>query len=147
MTFDTIKEIINNILACLLALSVVIEITPIKINPWRWLAKQIGKAINKDLTVKVDDMDNKLSKHIEADEAESIRNCRSRILRFSDEILIGVKHTKEHFDEILEDIDIYEKYCKDHPKFPNSKATISINNIREVYKNCLQKGSFLVNTK
>ena len=35
--------------------------------------------------------------------------CRYRILRFNDEILHEQRHTKEHFDQILDDITRYEK--------------------------------------
>ena len=36
-------------LAMLLAGSIVIQITPIKINPWTWLFKWIGEQLNGDL--------------------------------------------------------------------------------------------------
>ena len=35
--------------------------------------------------------------------------CRYRILRFNDEILHEQRHTKEHFDQILDDITRYEQ--------------------------------------
>lgn len=48
--------------------------------------------------------------------------CRYRILRFNDEILHEQRHTKEHFDQILDDITRYEKYCDEHPEYENNKA-------------------------
>lgn len=68
---------------------------------------------------------------------------RYRILRFNDEILHNEKHTKEHFDQLLEDITQYERYCKDHPEFPNNKAVCAIKNIRNVYQKCCDEGTFL----
>lgn len=68
---------------------------------------------------------------------------RYRILRFNDEILHDEKHTKEHFDQLLEDITQYERYCDDHPEFPNNKAVCAINNIRSVYQKCCEEGTFL----
>ena len=68
---------------------------------------------------------------------------RYRILRFDDEVRHDKKHTKEHFDQILEDITSYEKYCKEHPDFPNNKAVFAISNIKDVYASCYENNSFL----
>ena len=69
--------------------------------------------------------------------------CRYRILRFNDEILHDQRHTKEHFDQILDDVTRYEKFCKDHPEYENNKAILAIENIKRVYKNCTDVGTFL----
>lgn len=68
---------------------------------------------------------------------------RYRILRFNDEILHGTKHTKEHFDQILEDITQYEKYCLENPEYENNKATLSIKNIEKVYQKCVEENVFV----
>lgn len=66
-----------------------------------------------------------------------------RILRFDDEVRHDDKHTKEHFDQILEDITKYERFCKDNPDFENNKASLAIDNIKKVYKKCTDEGTFL----
>ena len=66
-----------------------------------------------------------------------------RILRFADEILQGELHSREHFDEVLEDITEYNRYCARHPEFPNDKATLSIAHIERVYRARLEKNDFL----
>ena len=68
---------------------------------------------------------------------------RYRILRFDDEILHEIKHTKEHFDQILLDIDVYESFCEEHPDFKNNLAVMAIQHIKEVYTKCSQDKSFL----
>lgn len=70
-------------------------------------------------------------------------DCRYRILRFNDEILHDIKHTKEHFDQVLEDITDYEKYCKEHPDYKNNKAVFAISNIEKTYQKCSEDGTFL----
>ena len=52
-------------------------------------------------------------------------------------------HTKEHFDEILDDITSYERHCEMHPGYRNSKANMAISNIETVYQKCLAEKSFL----
>ena len=70
-------------------------------------------------------------------------NSRYRILRFDDELLHDVKHSKEHFDQILHDIDVYEKYCNEHRDFENNIALMAIKHIKVVYQNCIENNKFL----
>lgn len=69
--------------------------------------------------------------------------ARVRILRASDEILHKMKHSKEWFDQLNDDISFYQKYCEDHPKFVNNKAIHAIANIDEVYAKALKDNDFL----
>ena len=50
---------------------------------------------------------------------------------------------KEEFIEVLAKIDAYEKYCEAHPDYPNNRAVLAIENIREIYKDRLKKRDFL----
>lgn len=125
----------------------VIKIPPLQINLWGWLGKMIGKAINGEVLEKVDNLAKEVDEFKGQQELESVRYARQRILRFSDEILFKQRHSKEHFDEILEDIDHYEKYCKEHEDYENNKAELAIATIREVYKQCLKTHDFLAYAK
>ncbi len=69
--------------------------------------------------------------------------ARRRILEFADEIRRGIKHSLEHFNDILDDITYYTTYCNDHPKFQNDKAVRSIQRIEEVYDECMRNNDFL----
>ena len=85
-----------------------------------------------------------LLNHLERMLAENeATTCRYRILRFNDEILHDQRHTKEHFDQILDDVTRYEKFCKDHPEYENNKAILAIENIKRVYKKCTDESTFL----
>ena len=79
---------------------------------------------------------NKLGERI--DENQAIL-ARSHILRFDDELLNDVNHSKEYFSQTLQDIDVYEAFCMDHPNFKNSFATAAINHIRKTYDELLEK--------
>lgn len=81
---------------------------------------------------------NKLSERI--DENQAIL-ARTHIIRFDDELLNGVKHSKEYFSQTLQDIDVYEAFCTDHPNFKNSYATAAINHIRSTYDDLLKTHS------
>ena len=65
-------------------------------------------------------------------------NARVRILDFSDAVMRGVIHSKESFDQALHDIDTYEDYCADNPKFENNRTVLATRRIKEIYEKCLR---------
>ena len=78
-----------------------------------------------------------------AQEERDAISCRSRILHFGDETIHGVRHTKEHFDQILRDITNYEQYCEEHPHFENNTTVLTSQRIKDIYEDCLAKADFL----
>jgi len=155
-------------LVVLVVLSLLIEITPIKFNPWSWLAKKIGAAFNGEVMNKISNletnMDNKIgtlktemgnvNKEVqgikkdvsdireEAKEREAT-NRRARILEFGDNILHGDNYSKEHWDSVLIDCSEYEHYCDDHPHYMNNVAKATIKHIKHMYDKHLDEDSFL----
>lgn len=71
------------------------------------------------------------------------KNVRRRILRFNDELLNNVDHSKEYFDDVIGDITEYRRYCEKNPDFLNGKATLAIENIERVYRKCMEEHKFL----
>ena len=99
---------------------------------------------NKDeLKQSIIDISNRLNAYIAEDEANKTDLRRQRILRFSDEVTESKLHSEEHFNNILEDIDEYEKYCRTHPEYPNTKCLMAIENIKQSYKKRLERNDFL----
>ena len=127
----------------LLLLMTLLQISPIKIDPWGWIARKIGRAMNAEIIDKVDTLDKEV-KAIRTETTEhAIISCRIRILRFGDEILHGDRHSQDHFDQTLQDIDRYEKYCKDHPDFENNITGLTIARIKDVYRRQCDKNDFI----
>lgn len=127
----------------LIVLLTLIQIAPIKINPWSAVAKALGRAINKEMMDKLESLDKEMKQLRDATALESALNCRVRIIHFGDETLHGQKHTKEHFDQILRDIDKYEHYCSTHPEFENNVTVLTSARIKEIYQKRLADGDFL----
>lgn len=145
-----IKEILLGGGGVLLVILSLVEISPIKINPWSRLAKWLGKAINSDVikeleTVKATQTETRerLEDHISTNEKREADNCRARILRFNNELIREIPHTKEEFVEVLKDIDDYERYCREHKDYANGRAVHAIANIGRVYDERLEKHDFL----
>ena len=145
-----IKDYASNILAVLAMFSIVIEVAPIKINPWSFLANKLGRAFNKEvlneistLKSRVDTLDERVQQSEAMQSERDAKTARTNILRFGDEIRIGTRHSKESFDEILSDITEYESYCTTHQDFKNNRTKSTEKIIIEVYEHCLRTDSFL----
>lgn len=127
-----------------------IQIAPIKINPWSWMLRKIGQVANEDLIDKIDKLDKKVDEidervkahESQREEKENIER-RRRILRFADECRKNEKHSLEHFNEILDDVSKYKTYCEEHPKFKNDKCAISIEFVEKAYRHCVETNDFL----
>ncbi len=130
----------GGLLAVLLTL---VQIAPVKINPWSAIAKAIGNAINADVLRELDTVTQKLDTHIRVDDERNADSYRTRILQFNNELLREIQHTREDFIEILAVIDDYESYCRDHKEYKNNRAVCAIENIKRVYMERLQKHDFL----
>lgn len=143
MTLETIKEIGIYGGGALLILMTLVQISPIKLDPWSWLGRCIGRAINGEVLEQVKDLRRDVKKNKEDDDEQWASLSRSHILRFGDELLHGVAHSKEHFNQILIDISKYEQYCKEHPQYLNDVANETIKHIKKTYQKCLDENSFL----
>ena len=131
----------------LIILAGMIKIPKLEINVWNLIGRAIGRSINKEVMDRVNALAKEVDELKKDEELERVRFARQRILRFNDEILFEKRHSKEHFDEILDDITLYENYCADHEDYENNKAVLAIGTIKEVYKQCLKTHDFLTHTK
>ncbi len=121
-----------------------------KYKPWTWLASQFGKAANKEMLDKLNDLEDKVNKLEERDtqqdakqEEKEVKAARRRILRCSDEIRAKQRHSEEYFNDVMDDITYYKTYCNEHPKFQNEKAVLAIRLVERTYEKCIQDNDFL----
>ena len=145
-----LQEIITGGGISLFVLLTIIQIAPVKINPWGAIAKAFGRAINAEVLKELAEMKatqketrEKLEAHIDMDDERMADVHRTRILHFNNELLREIDHTKEEFIEALADIDEYEQDCKDHPNYKNNRAVHAVANIKRVYDDRLEKHDFL----
>lgn len=134
-----------------------IEVSPIKLNPWSWLLAPLRKAITGKLDdeihqveeeihkvdSKVDSLQTEFNNHVNNVQERDALNSRRRILEFNDKVIQHEFHTQESWNQILEDIDTYEDYCLKHPDFPNNKCLLAIDHLKEQYEKHLDDNSFL----
>ena len=149
----------EDIIALCVALGIppLIEVCPIKINPWSWLFKMLKmlwrsfcRSLNSDVLDKLSALEKgqgatqaQLEKHIAMDDEREADKVRASILHFNNELLREIPHTKEEFVEILAKIDWYNDFCDTHKDYRNCRAVHAIANIERVYDERLQKHDFL----
>lgn len=136
--------------ACSATVATLIQKLSAKYKPWSWMARQIGKAINAEvlekqveLEKKVDNLEKRDNEQDAKQEKEKALAARRRILRCSDEIRRGDKHSEEYFNDVLDDITFYKKYCKENEDFKNEKAVLATKIVERTYQNCVDKDDFL----
>ncbi len=143
MTLENIKQISLYSGGVIILLMTFVQISPIKINPWSWIGRCIGRAINGEVLEKVETLTRDVKRNKDDDDEQWASLSRTHILRFGDEILHGVSHSKEHFNQVLLDISKYEQYCESHPQYINNIATATIQQIKKTYQKCLEENNFL----
>lgn len=89
------------------------------------------KTTNQDLKQAIESLSDKVDRN------QAIL-ARTHILRFDDELLNDIKHSKEYFSQQLQDIDTYESYCAKHPDFKNNYAEAAIKHIKSTYLKLLE---------
>ena len=138
----TLKEIIGAGGISLLVLMALIEISPIKLNPWKWIFRAIGRAINSDLNDKIETMSGKLGGMEVAIDENEIDRIRWEILDFSNSCRNGRRHTKEEFDHIIVMHQKYIDILKRRGK-TNGQVDLAYRYIEELYMRCQLEGDFL----
>ena len=103
------------------------------------LTKQLG-SLNK----KIDNIEVKFDKRIDETQDKIAENqailARTHILRFADEQRSGIiPHSKEYFEQQLDDIKTYYTYCEEHPKFKNERAVMASEYIKDEYRSIYLK--------
>ena len=126
----------------LVILMTLIQIAPIKLNPWDKILTWLGNHMNADIVKRVDVIEAKLDEHIKESSDERIRKVRADILSFGNSCMNGRKHTKEEFEFVISECDQYEKYIE-KTKSKNGVATTAISEIRRLYKKGIHDNSFL----
>lgn len=139
----SIQEILLGGGGVLLFVMSVVQIAPIEIKPWSAIARAFGRAINAEVLRDLKTVKQDLTDHIRIDGERYADEHRARILRFNNELLRDIPHTKEEFIDVLADIDFYERYCRDHENYKNNRAVHAIANISRVYDDRLREHDFL----
>lgn len=133
----------------LIILLTVIQITPIKWNPWDSILTWLGKKLNAGVKKEVDDLkeslkevEKKLDDHITESKVKDLKDTRRDILDFCSSCMNGQRHTQEQFRFVIKKCDDYELYVESN-RIKNGEITSAIKEIRRRYDKHIQMNDFL----
>lgn len=124
------QEIIAQVISYLFASLFVVEVTPIKVSPLKWL----GKRLNGDMLDRIE----RLEKQFLDGKVDTMR---TEILDFANSCRNGRKHTFEEWDHIIEVLGKYERICKEHD-IENDKLPLNARYLRELHYTLSIDGRF-----
>lgn len=128
--------------AFIIVLFALIKVKPLEISIWSWIARKLGRALNGETNDRLDALEKTLITHLKEEEVDKILQIRMHILRFADEEYENVRHSKDHYEEILDQIVKYNNYCAEHPEFENGKTEPSAEIIKRKYEEKLLSHAF-----
>ena len=137
-----LKDYTAEIAAWLTLLSIVIEVAPIKINPWTKLLKGIGNRMNADILKRLDEVETQLKKQDDKIDNNEKDRIRYEILDFARACRKHEQHTKEEFDHIFEQYDKYEVILAKLEQ-PNGKVTQAMRFLSSIYQEILETDGFV----
>ena len=110
----------------LILLLSLVQISPVKLNPWDNIFGWIGKKTNGETQKRLD----KLEKHIRE---MWINNHRQTILTFARECRADIEHSSDEWTNVLNVAEEYEKYVTEN-KVTNGIITQDTEYIRNLYQ-------------
>lgn len=157
----TLRQVFDFIVGIITVISVFVEFSKkIPFHPWSFLLSRLGKAINRDLREKLDelerqqntlkeavntlgaDMERRFNESDIAADTKEAKLLRSRIIEFADSCRVHQKHTKTAFENITRDYDDYVEYCKKR-NIPNHFIDAEFEYIKDVYAECQEENKFI----
>lgn len=128
-------EVVQKVIVWLAGIGIVIDLTPgIKVQPVRWLIKQLGNLMNHDMKEQLDQLQKDFIEH-------KVDSWRTEILSFQSSCINHERHTKEEFDHVIDTLAKYDKYIKDH-KLTNGQVDVAHEYIVDIYKECMRTNDF-----
>lgn len=128
--------------------SIFVEVSKIKFNPWGKLFEFIGKSLNREVKKELNNIQGILKVHSEylkdiemLVDMNEIKRIRAEIFSFADSCKMGEKHTEDAFLHIIDIHDDYSELLKKY-EMSNGRISVDYDYIMNVYRNCVEKKLF-----
>lgn len=140
--FDWIATNLPTIGWILAILSIFIQVSPIKINPWTALFRWLGTVIGGENGKKIDGLINKVDE-IESNVTENEKDrIRWEILDFANSCRNNRKHTRDEFQHIITLNDKYRRLLEKTDD-KNGVFEVEMEYIKDQYAERLKNNDFL----
>lgn len=126
---------VGNILEILAAIGIVVEVTPIKISPLKW----IGNRLNKDTLDRIDRIQKQVNNIEYKNAMKDLADIRNRINGYG---MMIVKGEKLDYDILLSaqhDLDMYDYYKETYKYMDINGRKVKINGEVEMSRKLIQE--------
>lgn len=128
---ENLQILLTNPWALLFGTVTLVEIVPVKIHPWRWLANLILGDIRKDMQSLRDEVTEM-----------KVQNWRWNVLDFANSCKNGRRHTLDEWKHCISQLAEYEKYIDTH-EITNGVFDEDAKHLREEYHEHCRRNDFL----
>lgn len=132
---ESLKEFFSNPSVILLGAVTLIEIVPIKINPWRWILSKIGNLLTGDLRKDLNEVKSELRE-------TKVQNWRWNVLDFANSCRNGRRHSHDEWCHTIAQLAEYEDYIERN-EITNGVFEEDAKYLREEYQEHCKKNDFL----
>lgn len=154
--FKSFKEFAMSPGVMLFGAITLIEIVPIKINPWRWLLSWIGKVVNAEDRKNIEKINDKIDKMQENQvriennfaemkheiEEDKAKEKRWHILDFVNSCRHGRTHTREEWNHVISELADYETFTE-RKGIKNGVIEEDAKYLRKLFQENNEKNNFL----
>lgn len=143
----TLFDIARTTIEVLAVFGVVIEVTPIKVSPLKWIGRRLNSELREDVKILKKEVDDLKKEQIQ----KNIEQKRKIILDFANSLRQDKKHTVEEYENIIRVIDDYMIMCEKY-KIKNGYIDIQSKYINDTYymlsktgrfKECVESGDLI----
>jgi len=140
---EAVTEFVKDNLSIILISSItVIQISPIKIDPWTLVFKKLGDWINGDIKQELIEL-KKNSDELKRDfEETKAQDKRWHILSFANSCRNGKRHSKDEWEHLITELREYEEYTK-RKNIPNGVFEEDAKYLRSLYQKISMENDFL----
>ena len=129
---DYAKELLSNPGVVLIGAVTLVEITPIKIHPWKWLTNLLLGDIRKEIS----DLRNEVTE-------TKVQTWRWNVLDFANSCRNGRRHSHDEWRHTMSQLAEYEAYIERN-NIPNGIFDEDARYLRNLYQRLSDENDFLV---
>lgn len=108
MVDKILQFLVDNPTITIIGAITIIQISPIKINPWGAVLSFMKK------TLGITALESEIKGMRKDFQEEKVASKRWNVLNFANSCRQGQAHTKEEWEHCLDELFLYEKYCKEY---------------------------------
>ena len=139
---------LDTIFYSILGGSFLIQIAPIKINPWSVIGQGIKRILLEDITARMDDADHENEKTrfavmrlLSVVAHQQVQSWRNSILDFANSCKNGRRHSQEEFANFFRIHDDYANYMHSN-HLENGQVDTSYKRVCDIYEKCLKEDDY-----